>query len=64
MGDHRFGDGDPFSLGIEEELLLVDPRDGRPADVGEEVLERLPQGLPGDTASEPVSYTHLTLPTN
>ena len=29
-----FGDGDPFSLGVEEELLLVDPRDGRPADDG------------------------------
>ena len=52
MGDHRFGDGDPFSLGVEEELLLVDPRDGRPAETGEEVLERLPDGLPGDTASE------------
>ena len=52
VGDHRFGDGDPFSLGVEEELLLVDPRDGRPADAGEEVLERLPKGLPGDTASE------------
>jgi carboxylate-amine ligase len=50
--DHRFGDGDPFSLGVEEELLLVDPRDGRPAETGEEVLERLPDDLPGETASE------------
>ncbi len=46
-----FGDGAPFSLGVEEELLLVEP-DGRPADVGEEVLERLPDELPGTTASE------------
>jgi glutamate---cysteine ligase / carboxylate-amine ligase len=52
VGDHHFGDGDPFSLGVEEELLLVDPRDGRPAETGEEVLERLPDDLPGDTASE------------
>jgi carboxylate-amine ligase len=52
VADHHFGDGDPFSLGVEEELLLVDPRDGRPAETGEEVLERLPDDLPGDTASE------------
>ncbi len=52
MSEHEFGQGVPFSLGVEEELLLVDPRDGRPAETGEEVLERLAHGLPGDAASE------------
>ena len=52
MSGHAFGSGAPFSLGVEEELLLVRPGDGRPADAGEEVLDRLPDDLPGDTASE------------
>lgn len=33
-----FGDGRPFSLGIEEELFLVDRRDGTQLDAREEVL--------------------------
>ena len=52
MTEHAFGSGEPFSLGVEEELLLVRPGDGRPADDGEEVLGRLPEDLPGDAASE------------
>ena len=27
--EHAFGRGEPFALGVEEELLLVDPRDAR-----------------------------------
>jgi carboxylate-amine ligase len=49
--EHQFGSGRPFSIGVEEELLLVAP-DGRPAEDGEEVLSRLPAGLPGEVASE------------
>ena len=44
---HAFGTGEPFTVGIEEELLLVDPADGhRLADVAEAVLPRveLPDG--------------------
>ena len=38
---HRFGEGDPFSVGIEEELLLVDPAGYRLAHVADKVLERV-----------------------
>jgi carboxylate-amine ligase len=47
---HAFGTGEPFTVGIEEELLLVDPADGhRLADVAEAVLPRveLPDGAVG-----------------
>ena len=36
--DHSFGRSDPLSLGIEEELLLVDPASHALADVAERVL--------------------------
>jgi len=52
MSEEAWGSGDPFSLGVEEELLLVDPDDARPADRGEEVLERLAGDLPGEAESE------------
>jgi carboxylate-amine ligase len=43
---HSFGSGEPFTVGIEEELLLVEPADGhRLADVAEEILPRV--ALPG-----------------
>ena len=35
---HRFGSGEPFSVGLEEELLLVDPQTLRLAHVAAEVL--------------------------
>ena len=35
---HRFGTGEPFSVGLEEELLLVDPDTFALAHVAEEVL--------------------------
>jgi carboxylate-amine ligase len=49
--EHEFGSARPFSIGVEEELLLV-AGDGRPADDAEEVLGRLPAGLPGEATSE------------
>jgi glutamate---cysteine ligase / carboxylate-amine ligase len=41
---HRFGDSSPLSLGVEEELLLVD-RDYALETSAEEVLERVPRQL-------------------
>jgi carboxylate-amine ligase len=48
--EHAFGTGEPFTVGIEEELLLVDPADGhRLADVAETLLPALdlPEGAAG-----------------
>lgn len=39
--DHRFGSSTPFSLGIEEELFLVDPLTGRPTNTSATVLAEL-----------------------
>jgi carboxylate-amine ligase len=39
--DHRFGAGRDFSLGVEEELFLVDPVTGAQIDASAAVLERL-----------------------
>jgi glutamate---cysteine ligase / carboxylate-amine ligase len=39
--EHRFGSGEPFSIGVEEELFLVDPATGRQANASAAVLERL-----------------------
>lgn len=41
MRGHAFGSGEPFSLGVEEELFLVDPVTGRQANTSAAVLERL-----------------------
>lgn len=38
---HRFGSAAPYSLGVEEELFLVDPVTGRQANASAAVLERL-----------------------
>ncbi|HET7296167.1 MAG TPA: YbdK family carboxylate-amine ligase [Gemmatimonadales bacterium] len=38
---HNFGSSDPYSLGIEEELFLVDPVTGHQANASAAVLERL-----------------------
>jgi glutamate---cysteine ligase / carboxylate-amine ligase len=40
-GEHRFGSGRPFSIGVEEELFLVDPVTGAQANSSGAVLERL-----------------------
>jgi carboxylate-amine ligase len=42
--EHAFGTGEPFTVGIEEELLLVGGEDLRLADVAERVVPQL--GLP------------------
>src|SRR5512133_3053615 len=39
--EHRFGFSEPFSIGVEEELFLVDPLTGRQTNTGAAVLERL-----------------------
>jgi carboxylate-amine ligase len=41
VSENAFGSGDPFSLGVEEELFLVDPVTGRQANSSGAVLERL-----------------------
>ncbi|MDX6703979.1 MAG: glutamate---cysteine ligase / carboxylate-amine ligase, partial [Baekduia sp.] len=38
---HAFGSGRPFSLGVEEELFLVDPVTGEQIDASPAVMERL-----------------------
>lgn len=45
--EHHFGEGEPFTIGLEEELFLVDPRDGRLVNTGAELIEQvgeLPRG--------------------
>ena len=39
--DHSFGSSDPFSVGVEEELFLVDPVTGRQINSSAAVLERV-----------------------
>ena len=39
--DNAFGSGEPFSVGVEEELFLVDPISGRQANASAAVQERL-----------------------
>src|SRR5580704_14236059 len=39
--DENFGSGQPFSIGVEEELFLVDPVSGLQTNSSEAVLERL-----------------------
>ena len=49
---HRFGEGDPFTLGVEEELLLADPRSGHQLNAGERVLEQLGELDRGEVKGE------------
>jgi glutamate---cysteine ligase / carboxylate-amine ligase len=53
LDDHRFGSGRPFSLGVEEELFLVDPVTGRQANASAAVLDRL-----GDVAGSVAQELH------
>jgi carboxylate-amine ligase len=39
--EQHFGEGEPFTLGLEEELFLVAPDDGRLLNAGADVLEQL-----------------------
>ncbi len=50
--EHHFGDGDPFTIGLEEELFLVDPADGRLRNSGAQVIEQLGRLPRGDVSSE------------
>jgi carboxylate-amine ligase len=53
MGDEpHFGDGEPFSLGLEEELFLVDADDGRLVNDGPQVLEQLGELERGEVKNE------------
>ena len=47
----RFGSGRPFSIGVEEELFLVDPVTGRQANASAAVLERIGE-VDGQVAPE------------
>jgi carboxylate-amine ligase len=40
---HRFGTSKPFSIGLEEELFLVDPATGRQTNTSRAVLDRVDQ---------------------
>lgn len=50
--EHHFGDGDPFTIGLEEELFLVDPDDGRLVNTGAEVLEQVGELPSGEIKNE------------
>jgi hypothetical protein len=50
--EHHFGDGEPFTIGLEEELFLADPDSGRLINAGEEVLERIGELDRGAVKSE------------
>ena len=48
----HFGDGEPFTLGLEEELFVVDPDDGRLKNAGPAVLEQLGELDRGEVKNE------------
>jgi gamma-glutamyl:cysteine ligase YbdK (ATP-grasp superfamily) len=48
----RFAESDPFTLGVEEELLLGDPRDGAQLNAGAQVLEHLAEPQRGEVKGE------------
>ena len=43
QSEHRFGSGEPFSIGVEEELFLVDPVTGAQTNSSKAVLAQLGQ---------------------
>jgi glutamate---cysteine ligase / carboxylate-amine ligase len=49
---HHFGDGEPFSLGVEEELFLADPADGRLLNAGADALDQIGELERGEISSE------------
>jgi glutamate---cysteine ligase / carboxylate-amine ligase len=48
----HFGEEEPFSLGLEEELFVVDPESGRLLNVGADVLDQLGDLRRGEVKSE------------
>jgi carboxylate-amine ligase len=49
--EHRFGSGRPFTIGVEEELFVVDPVTGRQANSAAAVIDRIGE-VPGSVAQE------------
>lgn len=49
--EHNFGSQEPFTVGLEEELFLVDPVSGRQTNTSKAVLDRLPR-TPGRVERE------------
>jgi carboxylate-amine ligase len=57
-----FGSERPFSIGVEEELFLVDPVTGRQANASSAVLERLEdEGLPAGRVEPELHACHIEL---
>ena len=53
MIERRFGDSGPFSLGVEEELMLLDAETLEPAPVAEAVIDDVSRGtVPGELKKE------------
>jgi carboxylate-amine ligase len=56
MSGHReelhFGEGEPFTIGLEEELFLVDRADGHLVNTGAEVIQQLGDLRSGDIKNE------------
>jgi glutamate---cysteine ligase / carboxylate-amine ligase len=50
--DPRFGDGEPFCLGVEEELFLADPETGEQRDAREQIVGGLGEGVRGRITGE------------
>jgi glutamate---cysteine ligase / carboxylate-amine ligase len=50
--EHQFGEGEPFTLGLEEELFLVDPQDGHLVNTGAEVIEQIGELSRGEIKNE------------
>jgi carboxylate-amine ligase len=50
--EEHFGASEPFTLGLEEELFVVDPADGRLLNAGAEVLEQLGELGRGEVKNE------------
>ena len=48
----HFGEGEPFTIGLEEELFLVDRSDGRLVNTGSEVLEQIGELDRGEIKNE------------
>ncbi|HEX6390026.1 MAG TPA: YbdK family carboxylate-amine ligase [Solirubrobacteraceae bacterium] len=48
----HFGEGKPFTIGLEEELFLVDPEDGHLVNTGQQILEQLGDLERGDVKNE------------
>ncbi len=52
LGDARFGQAEPFALGVEEELFLADPEDGRLLNARERVLDGTEEPERGEITGE------------